>query len=353
MTELLAVDFQVGRTGALTPVARLQPVGVAGVIVSNATLHNMDEIIRKDIRIHDTVIIRRAGDVIPEVVSVVLAKRPANTVSIQMPSHCPVCGSIVVRESGQAASKCSGGLFCSAQLKRTIWHFASRKALGIEGLGPAIIDQWVDLNLIQTIADLFLLTPEQLYKLPNMGQKSAEKICAAIHKSKQTTLQRFIYALGIHDIGETSARMLALHFGDLEPLMQASSEELMQLKDMGPVGAQSLIDFFSEPHNRDMIRQLKANGVYWPIVQKPALQPDSFWQGKTAVLTGTLTSLSREEAKARLQALGAHVTSSVSAKTDYVIAGVDAGSKLTKAQSLGLTILDENALINLLSSAAH
>jgi DNA ligase (NAD+) len=348
MTELLAVDFQVGRTGALTPVARLDPVGVAGVVVSNATLHNMDEIIRKDIRLHDTVIIRRAGDVIPEVVSVVLAKRPANTEMIKMPSQCPVCGSIVVRESGQAASKCSGGLFCSAQLKRTIWHFASRKALNIEGLGPAIIDQWVDLNLIHTIADLFLLKPEQLYKLPNMGKKSSEKICAAITKSKQTTLQRFIYALGIHDIGETSARMLALHFGDLEPLMHASLDELMQLKDMGPVGAQSLIDFFTEPHNNDIIYKLKDNGVHWPMVERPRVQQGSFWQGKTAVLTGSLTTLSREEAKARLQAMGAHVAGSVSTKTDYVIAGVDAGSKLIKAQALGLTILDEKTFMNLL-----
>lgn len=360
MTELLAVDFQVGRTGALTPVARLKPVNVAGVTVSNATLHNMDEIIRKDIRIGDTVIVRRAGDVIPEIVSVVLSQRPENTTSIIMPEVCPVCASSVVKEPGEAISRCTGGLFCSAQLKRTIWHFASRKAFSIDGLGPAQIEKWVDLGLIQHITDLFHLVPEQLAVLPNMGKKSAEKICLAINKSKHTTLQRFIYALGIHEIGESSARILAQHFKNIESLIQATVDDLMSLNDIGPVGAQSVVDFFHEPHNLQMIQQLLQQGVYWDsipdsgkkseqnLVEGVSQASQSLWLGKIVVLTGTLSSLTRDEAKDKLLALGAKVTGSVSAKTDYVIAGESSGSKLDKALALGIEILDEKSFLAML-----
>lgn len=345
MTSVLAVDFQVGRTGALTPVARLQPVNVAGVIVSNATLHNMDEIARKDIRIGDMVIIRRAGDVIPEVVSVILEKRPAHTEAIVMPLYCPVCHSEVIKEEGEAVARCVGGLFCKAQLKRMMWHFASRKAMYIDGLGSTLIDQLIDEGLVQSLPDLYALTEEILSKLPRMGKKSAINVLQALEKSKSTTFNRFIYALGIRDIGEVGARVLTAHYGTLDKLQQASEEELMSLQDIGPVAAARVVHFFAQPHNREVIEKLLAAGIHWPN-PKPATQDSNHpLFNKTVVLTGTLTSMGREDAKAALQAMGAKVTGSISAKTDYLIAGADAGSKLAKAESLGVKILNEQEFL--------
>jgi DNA ligase (NAD+) len=350
MTKLIAVDFQVGRTGALTPVARLQPVSVAGVTVSNATLHNLDEIERKDIRIGDMVIIRRAGDVIPEVVSVVVEKRPEHTQIIQLPEHCPVCGAEVVREEGEAVARCTGGLFCKAQLQRVIWHFASRKAMFIDGLGPALVEQLIEVGLLSSVADLYALTRKDLENLPRMGQKSAENILMAIEKSKKTTFHRFIYALGIREIGEGSARILAGHFKSIDELRQASLEQLMVLKDIGPVGANNVVHFFSEKHNVDVIENLLASGVYWPTEEKVDVDSEHPFYAKTMVLTGTLASMGRDEAKAKLIALGAQVTGSVSAKTDYVVAGSDAGSKLDKANQLGVSVLTEDEFLAKLNS---
>jgi len=345
MTSVLAVDFQVGRTGALTPVARLQPVNVAGVIVSNATLHNMDEIARKDIHIGDTVIIRRAGDVIPEVVSVILEKRPAQIETIIMPLYCPVCHSQVIREEGEAVARCVGGLFCKAQLKRMMWHFASRKAMYIDGLGSTLIDQLIDEGLVHSLPDLYGLTEEILSKLPRMGKKSAVNVLQALEKSKSTTFNRFIYALGIRDIGEVGARVLTDHYGTLANLQQASEEELMSLQDIGPVAAARVVHFFAQPHNREVIEKLLAAGIHWPN-PKPATQDSNHpLFNKTVVLTGTLTSMGREDAKAALQAVGAKVTGSISAKTDYLIAGAEAGSKLAKAESLGVKILNEQEFL--------
>ena len=349
MTTLLDVDFQVGRTGALTPVARLQPVSVAGVTVSNATLHNMDEIVRKDIRIGDVVIIRRAGDVIPEVVSVVTEKRPIQTQRIHMPSHCPVCGAEVVKEPDEAVARCTGGLFCKAQLKRMVWHFASRKAMVIDGLGSALIEQLIDAHLLNDVSDLYGLTQLELAQLPRMGQKSADNLLAAIELSKKTTFNRFLYALGIREIGEASARVLASHFKDIDSLRRASLEQLMELKDIGPVGATYVVHFFAQEHNVDVIEKLLAHGVNWPIQQVVEIDSQHLFYGKTMVLTGALSSMSREEAKATLLAVGANVTGSVSAKTDYVVAGSDAGSKLDKATQLGVKILTEDELIGLLA----
>lgn len=350
LTRLLAVDFQVGRTGALTPVARLEPVSVGGVTVSNATLHNMDEIVRKDIHIGDTVIIRRAGDVIPEVVSVVLERRPANIGVIVMPTHCPVCGSEVVREEGEAVARCMGGLFCKAQLKRMMWHFASRKAMYIEGLGSVLIDQLVDEGLVHSLDDLFLLDLDTLAKLPRMGEKSAENLLQSLEHSKKTTFNRFLYALGIREIGESSARVLAEHFGDISSLQAATEEELMALNDIGPVGAANVIHFFAQLHNVEVINRLLELGIHWPTVTKVAVNTDNPFFGKTVVLTGTLTTMGREEAKAKLLALGAKVAGSVSAKTDYVIAGSEAGSKLTKANELGVSVLEEEQLVQMLGA---
>lgn len=348
MTQLLSVDFQVGRTGALTPVARLKPVSVGGVTVSNATLHNLDEIVRKDIRIGDTVIIRRAGDVIPEVVSVILEKRPQDTQLIELPRHCPVCGSDVVREEGEAVARCVGGLFCKAQLKRMMWHFASRKAMYIEGLGSGVIELLVDEGIIHHLADLYELNSTTLAQLPRMGEKSAQNILDALEHSKKTTFNRFIYALGIREIGESSARVLAEHFSDIEALRQTSEEELMGLNDIGPVGAANIIHFFSQSHNIEVIERLIALGIHWPKTQKKAVDQSNPFFGKTVVLTGTLATMGREEAKASLLALGAKVSGSVSAKTDYVIAGSEAGSKLYKANELGVQVLDEEEFKGLL-----
>ncbi len=348
MTTLLAVDFQVGRTGALTPVARLQAVSVAGVTVSNATLHNMDEIARKDIRIGDVVVIRRAGDVIPEVVSVVFEKRPAHTEMIHMPKVCPVCGAEVIREAEEAVARCTGGLFCKAQLQRMVWHFSSRKAMAIDGLGSSIIELLIDGGLLNDVSDLYGLTQEGVEKLPRMGKKSAENLLKSIDNSKKTTFNRFLYALGIREIGEASARIIARHFKDIDALRQASIEELLALKDIGPVGAAFVVHFFAQPHNNAVIDKLRAYGVHWPIdTSQPTVSAENPFFNKIIVLTGTLSSMSREDAKAKLLALGAKVTGSVSAKTDFVIAGADAGSKFEKAEALGVRILTEDEFLAL------
>ncbi|CAM2990977.1 NAD-dependent DNA ligase LigA [Legionella worsleiensis] len=350
MTQLLAVDFQVGRTGALTPVARLTPVNVGGVTVSNATLHNMDEISRKDIRIGDTVIIRRAGDVIPEVVAVVTAKRPDFTQAIVLPAHCPVCGSDVVREEGEAIARCVGGLFCKAQLKRMMWHFASRKAMYIEGLGSVLIEQLVDEGLVRHLADLYELDLSTLENLPRMGKKSAQNLLLALEQSKKTTFNRFLYALGIREIGESSARVLAEHYSDISALQSASLDELMSLHDIGPVGASYIVHFFAQPHNIEVINRLIALGVCWPKTEKKEVNKENPFFGKTVVLTGTLAEMGREEAKALLLSMGAKVSGSVSTKTDYVIAGSEAGSKLVKANDLGVKVLEEEAFRAMLSA---
>lgn len=350
ITTLLSVDFQVGRTGALTPVARLHPVSVGGVTVSNATLHNLDEITRKDIRIGDVVIVRRAGDVIPEVVSVVTEKRPTHTEYIQMPRTCPVCDAEVVREADEAVARCTGGLFCKAQLQRMIWHFASRKAMHIDGLGEAIIEQLIDANLINDVSDLYKLTQEKLVNLSRMGKKSAENLLNSIKQSKKTTFNRFLYALGIREIGEASARILAEHFKSIETLKEASLEQLMELKDIGPVGAAYIMHFFAQKHNLEVINKLIDSGVHWPISESVQVADEQHpFYHKTMVLTGTLTTMAREEAKAKLLAVGANVTGSVSTKTDFVVVGSDAGSKLDKAVQLGVRILDENTFLELLT----
>jgi DNA ligase (NAD+) len=348
MTLLQDVEWQVGRTGALTPVARLQPVHVAGVTVSNATLHNMDEIERKDVRIGDTVIVRRAGDVIPEVVSVIMAKRPKSTKAIKLPRHCPVCGAEVERPEGEAVARCSGGLFCSAQRKNAIKHFASRRAMDIEGLGDKLVEQLVDEGLVETVADLYDLTPEPLAGLERMAQKSAHNLVEALDKSKQTTLARFLFALGIREVGEATAQNLAQYFAELDALMAADEEALQQVPDVGPVVAQHIEHFFRQKHNREVIKKLLAAGIQWPAIERrdEASLPLA---GKTVVLTGTLTAMTRDEAKEQLQQLGAKVTGSVSKKTDLVVAGEAAGSKLEKAQQLGIEVLDEAALLKLLS----
>ncbi|HAO25124.1 MAG TPA: DNA ligase, partial [Methylophaga sp.] len=342
-TQVLDIEVQVGRTGALTPVARLQPVFVGGVTVSNATLHNEDEVRRKDVRIGDTVIIRRAGDVIPEVVQVVKDKRPDNAVEFVMPSQCPVCGAEVERVEGEAVARCSGGLFCGAQRKEAIKHFASRKALDIDGLGDKIVEQLVDAELIKDPADLFYLTKAQFSALDRMGDKSAENLVNALNHAKNTRFARFLYALGIREVGEATARSLALHFVKLDKLTTAKEDELIEIEDVGPVVAHHIYTFFRQEHNLDVIQRLLDAGVSWPE-EKP-VYADSELTGKTVVLTGTLENLSRSEAKEKLLALGAKVAGSVSAKTDYVVAGRDAGSKLNKAQSLGIEVVDEATLI--------
>lgn len=342
-TQVVDIEVQVGRTGALTPVARLQPVFVGGVTVSNATLHNEDEVRRKDVRIGDTVIIRRAGDVIPEVVQVVKDKRPANATEFVMPTHCPVCGAEVERVEGEAVARCSGGLFCGAQRKEAIKHFASRKALDIDGLGDKLVEQLVDAELIKDPADLFYLNKEQFSALERMGEKSAENLVNALEQAKNTRFARFLYALGIREVGEATARSLALHFVELDKLTAAKEDELIEIEDVGPVVAHHIYTFFQQTHNLDVIQRLLDAGVNWPE-EKP-VYADSALAGKTIVLTGTLENLSRSEAKEKLLALGAKVAGSVSAKTDFVVAGRDAGSKLNKAQSLGIDVVDEATLI--------
>ncbi|TVO53900.1 NAD-dependent DNA ligase LigA [Denitromonas halophila] len=347
MTRLLGIEIQVGRTGALTPVARLAPVFVGGVTVTNATLHNEDEIRRKDVRIGDQVIVRRAGDVIPEVVGPVVAYRDGSEHEFEMPTECPVCGSHAVRGEDEAVARCSGGLFCAAQRTQAIIHFASRKALDIEGLGDKLIEQLVEQGLVKTPADLFSLSADTLAGLARMAQKSAANVVAAIDASRETTLQRFIYALGIRNVGESTARDLARHFGGLDALLAADAAALEAVPDVGPIVAKCIVEFIAEPHNREVIAQLRAAGIHW-LEHAPALTTNGPLAGKTLVITGTLPSLSRDEARALIEAAGGKVAGSVSKKTDYLVAGEAAGSKLTKAESLGVTVLDEAALHALL-----
>ena len=350
VTELLGINVQVGRTGALTPVARLEPVLVGGVTVTNATLHNEDEIGRKDVMIGDHVIVRRAGDVIPEVVAVVMQRRPSTARNFIMPDHCPVCGARAVRLPGEAATRCTGGLFCPAQRKQALLHFVSRRAMDIEGLGDKLVEQLVDHAIVKTPVGIYKLDVTLLSSLDRMAKKSADNVVKAIEKSKDTTLARFIYALGIRNVGETTAKELAYYFGNLEQLMTADEERLRQVPDIGPVVAQSIINFFSEMHNREVIEKLRATGVHWQegVGTKRTKTIEGRVSDKTFVLTGALPSLSREEVKERIELAGGKVTGSVSKKTDYVIAGDDPGSKYDKAIELGITILDEVQLLQLL-----
>jgi len=350
ITRVLDISVHVGRTGTLTPVARLEPVFVGGVTVSNVTLHNEDEVRRKDVRIGDTVVVRRAGDVIPEVVSVVHEQRPPHASIFHMPTHCPICRSEVVRMEGEAAARCTGGLYCPAQRKEAIRHFASRRAMDIEGLGEKLVDQLVEKGLVGDVADLYHLTLEQLAGLERMGAKSAQKLLAALNKSKNTTLSRFLYALGIREVGEATAQGLAHHFGDLEPVAAAGEPELQTVPDIGPVVARQIGAFFHEHHNREVIRKLKAAGVRWPrLERRGAAQPLA---GKTFVLTGTLTAMTRDQAKERLQALGAKVSGTVSGKTDFLVVGDEPGSKLDRANALGVAVLDEPAFQALMAEHA-
>lgn len=352
ITELLGIDVQVGRTGALTPVARLAPVFVGGVTVTNATLHNEDEIKRKQIMIGDKVIVRRAGDVIPEVVAVIPEQRPLHVKSFLMPDHCPVCGARAVRLPGETVMRCTGGLFCPAQRKQAVLHFASRRAMDIEGLGEKLVDQLVDYSVVRTPADLYKLGIAALVNLERMAEKSASNVLLAIEKSKQTTLARFIYALGIRHVGESTAKDLARHFGQLDRLMATNVEQLQQVSDIGPVVAQSIADFFAEQHNREAIEQLRSCGVRWEESSEMITPVSSPIHGKTFVLTGTLPNMAREQAKEKIEYLGGKVTGSVSSKTDYVVVGVDPGSKYDKAVELGITILDEAGLVKLLQNTA-
>ncbi len=344
-TTLLDIEVQVGRTGAITPVARLKPVFVGGVTVTNATLHNEDEIRRKDVRKGDTVIVRRAGDVIPEVLGPVLEKRPDDAQEFVMPTACPVCGSAIERLEDETIARCTGGLFCGAQRKQTLWHAASRKALDIEGLGEKLVDQLVDSGRVKTLADLYSLRPLELVGLDRMGQKSADNLVAAIDKAREPGLNRLLFALGIRHVGETTARDVARHFGSIDAIMDADEDALSSVPDVGPVVAASIRRFFAEQHNRDVIEQLKAQGVN-PVAE--AVPQSTTLAGKTFVLTGTLPNWTREEASMHIQAAGGKVSGSVSKKTAYLVAGVEAGSKLTKAQELGVTVLDEDALKDLL-----
>lgn len=345
-TVIEAVEFQVGRTGALTPVARLKPVHVRGVTVSNATLHNMDEVTRKDIHIGDEVIVRRAGDVIPEVVSVIIAKRPAQIKKIVLPKHCPVCHSEVEQIEGEAIARCTGGLFCPAQRKESIKHFASRRAMNIEGLGDKLVEQLVDVGLMNNVADIYHLEKDQLANLERMGEKSANNLLDEIDKSKNTTFARFIFALGIREVGEATAKALVMHFKTLEALQSASTDELQKVSDVGPVVAEHVAHFFQQKHNCDVIAALIAAGIKWEAIKTATNLPLS---GLTFVLTGTLPTLSRDEAKELLEKAGAKVAGSVSKKTSYVVAGEDAGSKLSKAEALNVPIIDEAALLTMLN----
>jgi len=360
LTRVLGIDVQVGRTGAITPVARLEPVFVGGVTVTNATLHNEDEVRRKDVHIGDTVIVRRAGDVIPEVVSVILERRPPDAKTFVMPKRCPVCDSDVERVEGESVARCTGGLYCEAQRKEAIKHFASRRAMDIEGLGDKLVEQLVDQQLINDVAGLYSLNAETLAGLERMGDKSARNLVTALEASKQTTLERFLFALGIREVGEVTARALARAYGaskakkladrervqaDIDRLAAASAEQLEAIPDIGPIVAGHIVHFFMQAHNRDVIKKLLDAGITWSLQEAASAQP---LQGKTYVLTGTLSTLTRNEAKTRLQALGAKVAGSVSAKTTAVVAGDKAGSKLDKAEKLGVPVLTEDELITLL-----
>ncbi|WP_294041928.1 NAD-dependent DNA ligase LigA [Thiolapillus sp.] len=346
LTVVKDVEFQVGRTGAVTPVARLDPVEVGGVTVRNATLHNMDEVKKKDVHIGDTVYVRRAGDVIPEIVRVLPEPRPKTAREVVLPKHCPVCGSDVIKPEGEAVARCTGGLYCPAQRKEAIKHFASRRAMDIEGLGDKLVEQLVEQELIHDPADLYSLTRQQLMGLERMGEKSAQNLLDALERSKETTLAHFLYALGIREVGEATSQTLAQQFGSLEALEKASEEELQETPDIGPIVAAHIAAFFHQPHNREVIDKLLQAGIHWPVVERAAEEVLPL-KGKTFVLTGNL-SRHRSEIKAELQALGAKVAGSVSRKTDYVVAGEAAGSKLAKAEELGITILDEEQLDELL-----
>ncbi len=351
LTTVEAIDVQVGRTGKLTPVAKLAPVFVGGVTVTNATLHNEDEARRKDVRVGDTVIVRRAGDVIPEVVSVLPDKRVSGAPVFTMPRTCPVCGSAAVREEGEADYRCTGGLFCSSQRKQAILHFAQRRAVEVEGLGEKLVDQLVDAGVIKTLPDLYRLGFAALAALDRMADKSAQNIVDALEKSKQTTLPRFLYGLGIRHVGEATAKALARHFGSMDAIMAATEEQLLQVADVGPIVAQSLVTFFAQAHNREVVEQLRACGITWEEGE-PAAQTPKPLAGKTFVITGTLPTLGRDDAKDLLEAAGAKVAGSVSKKTSYVLAGAEAGSKLDKARELGVPVIDESQMKEMLNGSA-
>jgi DNA ligase (NAD+) len=347
-TRVRDVEFQVGRTGALTPVARLEPVFVGGVTVSNVTLHNMDDLERKDVRIGDTVVVRRAGDVIPEVVRVVTELRPERARRVELPARCPVCDSHVTRAEGEAVARCTGGLVCQAQRREALRHFASRRAMGVEGLGDRIVEQLVDAGRVATPADLYTLSAGELASLERMGEKSASNLVAALERSKETTLARFLFALGIRDVGEATALALANHFGGLDPLMSASLEEIQQVRDVGPVVAAHVRDFFDEPRNRDVIEKLRGSGVRWPEGRPTRSSGEGPLTGETIVITGTLASMTRDEARDAARSAGATVTDSVSKKTTLLVVGAEAGSKLRKAQELGVRVVEEADFLQLL-----
>jgi len=349
LTVVEAIEFQVGRTGAVTPVARLRPVFVGGVTVSNATLHNLDEVQRKDVRVGDTVFVRRAGDVIPEVVRVLPERRPAGTRLVQLPAACPVCGSEVIKPEGEAVARCTGGLYCPAQRKEAVLHFASRRALDIEGLGEKLVDQLVDGGLLHDPADLYALGRDRLAALERMGEKSADNLLAALERSRHTTLARFLFALGIREVGEATAQALARQFGSLEAVEAADEATLQETPDVGPIVASHVAAFFRQAHNREVIAKLRAAGVAWE--ESPPAQGPKPLAGKTFVLTGAL-SRPRDAVKDELEALGAKVSGSVSKKTDYVVAGEEPGSKLAKARELGVTVLDQAGLAALLAELA-
>ncbi|MCP4767485.1 MAG: NAD-dependent DNA ligase LigA [Gammaproteobacteria bacterium] len=353
MTRLLEVDFQVGRTGALTPVARLEPVAVGGVMVSNASLHNMDEIERKDIRIGDIVIVRRAGDVIPEVVAPVVQQREGRLAKPKMPASCPVCGSEVMQQSGQAAYRCVGGLFCAAQRKEAIKHYASRKAMDIEGLGDKLVEQLVEKGLIDSIADLYELSLEQFAGLDRMAEKSARNLLDALDKTRSTTLARFIYALGVREVGEATAEALAGYFGDIETLMDADVETLQQVEDVGPVVAENIRHFFDQQKNRGIVEKLVERGVNWPQGDAAQRQQEQTLSGNTYVISGTLEGMSRDQAASLLKARGARVSGSVSAKTTALIGGENPGSKFTRAEELGVEIIDQAGFNRLLDDSTN
>jgi len=347
-TVVRDVEFQVGRTGALTPVARLEPVFVGGVTVSNVTLHNMDELARKDVRIGDTVVVRRAGDVIPEVVRVIADLRPAGARVVELPRRCPVCGSHVTRTEGEAVARCTGGLVCQAQRREALRHFASRRALDVDGLGDKLVEQLVEAGRVETPADLYTLTAKELAELERMGEKSAANLVGALEHSKHTTLPRFLFALGIRDVGEATAMALAEHFGELERLESASREEIQQVRDVGPVVAQHVRDFFDEARNRKVIAELRKRGVTWPEIARTRAAAGGPLTGETVVITGTLSAMSREEAREAARTAGATVTDAVSRKTTLLVVGAEAGSKLRKAQELGVRIVDEGEFRQLL-----
>ncbi len=348
MTVVRDIEWQVGRTGALTPVARLEPVFVGGVTVSNATLHNIDELDRKDVRVGDTVILRRAGDVIPEVVRVILERRAVGSRRVKLPERCPVCESEVVKDEDGAIARCTGGLVCPAQRKESLRHFASRRAMDIEGLGSRLIDQMVDAGMIRTPADLFTLDTASLAAMERMGEKSAANLVAAIQQSRQTSLARFLFALGIRDVGESTALSLVGHFGTLDAIREASQEQLEQVPDIGPVTAGHVREFLAEPHNAAVIDQLLKSGIRWPVAPLNRAVAGKL-AGRSFVVTGTLASMTRDEAQQRVRALGGKIAGSVSRKTDFLVAGSNAGSKLSKATELGINVLDEDQFLVMIS----